>query len=133
MVAEDSDSDEVTGKKDVTYMQRLRFEYITEVRFQISNQSFSAIQKASLTKSKNVNPTNLNFLSIKSSDSESYYFYTNFLDQVLVFTRLISEMTPSTTDMVKVMSSGPTVEKSDGIDLSKLGQIPNTYKEKILK
>ena len=133
MVAEDSDSDEVTGTKDVTYMQRLRFEYITEVRFQISNQSFSAIQKASLTKSKNVNPTNLNFLSIKSSDSESYYFYTNFLDQVLVFTRLISEMTPSTTDMVKVMSSGPTIEKSGGIDLSKLGQIPNTYKEKILK
>jgi hypothetical protein len=33
VVAEDSDSDEVTGKKDVTYMQRLRFEYITEVRF----------------------------------------------------------------------------------------------------
>jgi hypothetical protein len=46
---------------------------------------------------------------------------------------MISEMTPTTTDMVKVMSSGPSIDKSGGIDLSKLGQIPNTYKEKILK
>jgi hypothetical protein len=48
----------------------------------------------------------------------------------------MSDMTPSSVDMVKVMSGGAPLLKPDKpgvIDLSKLGQIPNTYKEKILK
>ena len=52
---EDSDSDDGVGvrgamgsnKDRAMINQRIRFEYITEVRFQISNQSFSAIQKFS--------------------------------------------------------------------------------------
>lgn len=43
-------------------------------------------------------------------------------------------MTPTSVDMVKVMSSPALKPDMPGvIDLSKLGQIPNTYKEKILK
>jgi hypothetical protein len=43
-------------------------------------------------------------------------------------------MTPSSVEMVKVLSSPPLKPDKPGvIDLSKLGQIPNTYKEKILK
>ena len=76
----------------------------------------------------------MNILCIKNQEAiENYYIYVNILDQVLVFKRLISEMTPSSVDMVKVMSS-PALKADKGlIDLSKLGQIPNTYKEKILK
>jgi len=46
----------------------------------------------------------------------------------------MADMTPSSVEMVKVMSSPPLKPDKPGvIDLSKLGQIPNTYKEKILK
>lgn len=72
---------------------------------------------------------------IKNSEgSENYYIYLSILDQVLVFERLISDMTPSSVDMVKVLSSPALKPDKPGvIDLSKLGQIPNSYKEKVLK
>ena len=72
---------------------------------------------------------------IKNSEGvENFYVYLTILDQILVFNRLVSDMTPSSVDMVKVMSSPALKPDKPGvIDLSLLGQIPNTYKEKILK
>ena len=124
VLPEDSDSDEQAVQKNkkgvpncnVTYPQRLRFEYITEVRLQISNESFSAIQKASFTQkgsnSQQALPVYLRVLNSSSekdrsglgSDSENYYIYTNILDQVLAFERSITEMRPTSTDMIKTLS-----------------------------
>ena len=43
-LVDDSDSDERTQKANVpAQMYKFRFEYITEVRLQINNQSFSSL------------------------------------------------------------------------------------------
>ena len=194
-VAEDSDSDDGVGTMGANqkgasksksngakqqYQSRIRFEYITEVRLQISNQSFSAIQKVSRSKHKTMIQQALpvcfkvlctggdNGLSPSAEsnipyDTEQFFVYINILDQVLVFQRSISELQPSSLDMIKVLSNrtnslsqhqqeskatalqqmqanlplgttfGSGQNKGGFIDLSKLGQIPNTYKEQILQ
>jgi hypothetical protein len=94
------------------------------------------------------------------SDSENYYIYSNILDQVLVFERPITEMRPTSTDMIKTLSTssqglkspaivaakehfpqvlgmGGSADQSNSkggiIDMSKLGFIPGSYKKNILK
>ena len=51
VVEEFSESYDSDNDQSKSY-QRIRFEYITEVRLNISNQSFSAIQKVSQSKNK---------------------------------------------------------------------------------
>lgn len=108
-------------------------------------------------------PVYLNVLNI-SRESDEFFVYTNILDQVLVFQRCITDVTPRTMDMVKVLSGVKSevagfsrtpglkpLEKEEDLqlqakksglidgargqplDLSKLGQMPNTYKAKILQ
>lgn len=48
-------------------------------------------------------PVYLNVLNI-SRESDEFFIYTNVLDQVLVFQRSITDVTPRTIDMVKVLS-----------------------------
>ena len=48
-------------------------------------------------------PVYLNVLDM-SQESDEFFIYTNVLDQVLVFQRCITDLTPSSTDMAKVMS-----------------------------
>lgn len=122
LVIDDSDSDEAAAAKtkdgaqagEASSLQRLRFEYITEVRLQVSNESFSAIQKSAQSKSDSEpQPAYLKFLNTYQekertglgSDSENYYIYTNILDQVVVFERPLTEMRPTSTDMIKTLSS----------------------------
>ena len=45
--SEDGGGGKASADKSLTYSSRLRFEYVTETRLQIANQSFSAIQKVS--------------------------------------------------------------------------------------
>jgi len=89
-VTGDSDSDKRSeDDRSVTYQSRLRFEYVTETRLQICNNSFSSIQKVSSSKTLvKALPVYLNVLNISSKDEESneqFFIYTNILDQVLVF------------------------------------------------
>ena len=48
-------------------------------------------------------PFYLNVLNV-NQDSDEFFIYTNILDQVLVFQRYITDVTPRTIDMVKVLS-----------------------------
>ena len=48
-------------------------------------------------------PVYLNVLNV-NQDSDEFFIYTNILDQVLVFQRYITDVTPRTIDMVKVLS-----------------------------
>ena len=50
-------------------------------------------------------PVYLNVLDM-SQESDEFFIYTNVLDQVLVFQRCITDVTPRTIDMVKVLSGG---------------------------
>lgn len=56
------------------------------------------------------------------SGEEKFYIYTCILDQVIVFERCLSDMTPSSVEMVKVLSSatksGSKVSKNRDIDMA---------------
>jgi len=160
-VTGDSDSDKRSddGDQSLTFQSKLRFEYITETRLQIDNNSFSAIQKVAQGKALKAVPCSLNILNIGASDEfeeEKFFIYTNILDQVLVFSRVLTDVTPSTIDMAKVISSGiksaakPTSRKTEGLkqlpasekrqdekNTSLTGDeafaLPDSYKEKIMK
>jgi len=41
---------------------------------------------------------------LTTAESEQYFIYTNVMDQVLVFRRSLSDLTPSSVQMVKVLS-----------------------------
>lgn len=48
-------------------------------------------------------PVYLNVLNV-NQDSDEFFIYTNILDQVLVFQRSITDVTPRALDMVRVLS-----------------------------
>ena len=52
-------------------------------------------------------PVNLTVLNVHQ-DTDVFFIYTNILDQVLVFQRNITDVTPRTMDMVKVLSGVKT-------------------------
>lgn len=73
------------------------------------------------------------------AESEQYFIYTNVMDQVLVFQRSLVDLTPSSVQMVRVLSEVkapfPAKPKRSrpGPDLSGLGHMPDSYKEEILR
>lgn len=120
-LVDDSDSEEGVGNRA---MYGMRFEYITEVRLEISNQSFSAIQKVAQDpqQTQMAQPMHMKVLhtgaSSKLIGSEKFYIYMCILDQVLVFERCLSDMTPSSVEMVRVLSSaGKTSSRVNTRDL----------------
>jgi len=56
-------------------------------------------------------PAYLNVLNVVIEDEydlggEQYFVYTNILDQVLVFSRMVTDVTPSSVEIAKLISSG---------------------------
>lgn len=86
----------------------------------------------------------MNVLNVgPSSDGseEQFFVYTNILDQTVVFQRSITDVTPSSIDMVKVLKSA-TPEKKANKKLVNFTEpsafdsqftLPDTYKQKIME
>ena len=70
---------------------------------------------------------------------ERFYIYTSILDQVLVFERCLSDMTPSSVEMVRVLSSAgksssrvrdqELAHAETGVDLKALDPAPSAFRD----
>lgn len=130
-VVEDSDSDNDQSKS----YQRIRFEYITEVRLNISNQSFSAIQKVSQSKNKaniqQAQPVYFKVFCTGKGNLEEFFIYVSILDQIIVFQRSIADLRPSSLDMIKLLSTrnNSSIHKQDSQISSSGKAFPTTLNE----
>lgn len=154
-ISDDSESDRNSDEALSCFFQsKLRFYYVTEYRLQICNSSFSAIQKVTQGSKSLVRaqPCYFNILTVTHDEPQEsdFFIYTNILDQVIVFQRSLADVTPSSEEMAKVLSSGGKQHDSsihaktkvrgfndveDPVDpiFSQLNEmaLPDTYKQKI--